>query len=82
MRFTSSVCPERQSSQELIVLCHGEERVLVPMPNTYEVISPFLLSQNQRIAFDSIETGSERGCRATFWFEGRHIFGDRGLTRT
>lgn len=37
MIFRSPDHPGAESSQELIVLSHGEARVLVPLPETYEV---------------------------------------------
>ncbi|KAI0351961.1 hypothetical protein OH77DRAFT_827251 [Trametes cingulata] len=36
MLFQSSLNPDIKSTQDLIVLCHEQERVLVPLPKTYE----------------------------------------------
>ncbi|KAI0827765.1 hypothetical protein BC628DRAFT_1317873 [Trametes gibbosa] len=36
MLFRSAVHDDHKSSQDLIVLCHAEERVLIPLPKSYE----------------------------------------------
>ncbi|TCD67764.1 hypothetical protein EIP91_011950 [Steccherinum ochraceum] len=36
MKFTAAMAFDIKSDEELIVFCHGERRVLVPLPGTYE----------------------------------------------
>ncbi|THH32448.1 hypothetical protein EUX98_g1712 [Antrodiella citrinella] len=36
MKFSSTTVPHLRSDEELVVLCHDDRRVLVPLPATYE----------------------------------------------
>ncbi|TBU37034.1 hypothetical protein BD309DRAFT_663960 [Dichomitus squalens] len=42
MLFKSRIDAEDRSTQELIIFCHAHERVLLPLPKTYEVRSTVL----------------------------------------
>ena len=42
MLFKSRLDADIQSTQELIVFCHVQERVLLPLPKSYEVLKRFL----------------------------------------
>ena len=42
MLFKSRLDADIQSTQELIVFCHALERVLLPLPKSYEVLKRFL----------------------------------------
>ena len=37
MLFKSLSDPDAKSEQQLIIFCHAQERVLLPLPKSYEV---------------------------------------------
>nr|VWO95691.1 Fungal_trans domain-containing protein [Ganoderma boninense] len=39
MLFKSRLDPDTRSAQDLIVFCHAQERILLPLPKTYETVS-------------------------------------------
>ncbi|OBZ69516.1 hypothetical protein A0H81_10163 [Grifola frondosa] len=65
MLFRSSLDPTVQSKEQLIVLCHAEERILIPLPQTYEEMQEVARREFALTGDIVIETDDVQGCEGT-----------------
>ncbi|KAI0629578.1 hypothetical protein C8Q77DRAFT_295086 [Trametes polyzona] len=64
MLFRSNSREDSKSSQELIILCHGQQRVLVPLPKTYQdaqECAKDVFSLDNDVVFETIDLEGSTG---------------------